>query len=142
MRRHVPATRSRRLCAVAAAAHFYTVVLVAFAVVVFSNRLLPAVDTACAAFTAVAILVTLVCLSVYTAAGHNSPAKTLGYYDTTLSGWGDFFFIGPLPAAYTFSAIGMVSAMAEECADPAAKLPKANTLSVPVGGIAGLAFVS
>lgn len=41
-----------------------------------------------------------------------------------------------------FSAIGMISSMAEECGDPTVKLPKAISLCVPVGGIAGLFFVS
>ncbi|KAK4173923.1 putative amino acid permease [Triangularia setosa] len=121
---------------------FYAICCITFLVCAFGNRLLPAVDTACAAFTAVAIFITLVCLSVKAEVGRNSPAATLGHYDTSLSGWGGFsFFIGILPAAYTFSAIGMVSAMAEECDDPAVKLPKAIALCVPVGGIAGLFFI-
>ena len=41
-----------------------------------------------------------------------------------------------------FSAIGMISSMAEECGDPTVKLPNAISLCVPVGGIAGLFFVS
>lgn len=40
-----------------------------------------------------------------------------------------------------FSAIGMISAMAEECESPTVKLPKAISLCVPVGGIAGLFFI-
>ncbi|KAK8091043.1 hypothetical protein PG994_000548 [Apiospora phragmitis] len=40
-----------------------------------------------------------------------------------------------------FSAIGMITSMAEECGDPTTKLPKALSLSVPVGGIAGLFFI-
>lgn len=40
-----------------------------------------------------------------------------------------------------FSAIGMISAMAEECDNPTTKLPKAIALCVPVGGIAGLFFI-
>ncbi|KAK0744916.1 amino acid/polyamine transporter I [Apiosordaria backusii] len=121
---------------------FYAICGMTFLVCAFGNRLLPAVDTACAAFTAVAIFITLVCLSAKAEVGRNSPADTLGHYDTSLSGWGSFsFFIGILPAAYTFSAIGMVSAMAEECDDPAVKLPKAIALCVPVGGIAGLFFI-
>lgn len=122
---------------------FYAITLLTFSVVAFGNRLLPMVDTFCAAFTALAIFITLVSLSVKADVGRNSPAETLGHYDTTLSGWGGFsFFIGILPAAYTFSAIGMVSSMAEECGDPTVKLPKAIALCVPVGGIAGLFFVS
>jgi hypothetical protein len=36
----------------------------------------------------------------------------------------------------------MITSMAEECGDPTTKLPKALSLSVPVGGLAGLFFVS
>ncbi len=36
----------------------------------------------------------------------------------------------------------MISSMAEECEDPTVKLPKAISLCVPIGGIAGLFFVS
>lgn len=122
---------------------FYAICGITFLVCAYGNRILPTVDTVCAAFTAVAILITLVCLSVKAGVGRNSPADTLGRYETGLSGWGGFsFFIGMLPAAYTFSAIGMVSAMAEECRDPAVKLPKAMAWCIPIGGVAGLFFVS
>lgn len=122
---------------------FYAVCAITFVVCAYGNRMLPVVDTVCAGFTAVAILITLVCLSVKAEAGRNSPADTLGYYDTSLSGWGNFsFFIGMLPSAYVFSSIGMVSAMAEEVRDPAVKVPRALAWCIPVGGIAGLFFVS
>lgn len=122
---------------------FYGVCLLSFVVVAFGNRYLPVVDTLCAAFTALSIVVTLVYLSATAKVGRNSLADTLGHYDTTLSGWGDWsFFIGLLPAAYTFSALGMISSMAEECGDATIKLPKAIAWCVPVGGIAGLFLVS
>lgn len=35
----------------------------------------------------------------------------------------------------------MITSMAEECGDPTTKLPEALSLSVPVGGLAGLFFV-
>lgn len=35
----------------------------------------------------------------------------------------------------------MITSMAEECGDPTTKLPKAISLCVPVGGIAGLFFI-
>lgn len=77
------------------------------------------VDTICAAWTAVSIFIILIALSVKADVGRHSAAYTLGHYDTSLSGWGGFtFFIGLLPAAYTFSAIGMISSMAEEVNDP------------------------
>lgn len=99
---------------------FYAICLLTFVIVAYGNRLLPMVDTICAAFTAISILVTLICLSAKASAGRHSARDTLvrpisltlkrcvrlinwqGYYDTSLSGWGGFsFFIGILPAAYT-----------------------------------------
>ena len=64
-------------------------------------------------------------------------------FDNTLSGWGNFgFFIGLLPSAWTFSAIGMVSSMAEEVNDCTTELPKAMVWMVPVSFVAGLFYVS
>ncbi|KAB5581138.1 amino acid/polyamine transporter I [Coniochaeta sp. 2T2.1] len=121
---------------------FYGLCILTFFIAAFGNKFLPSVDTLCAVFTLLAIFITLICLSVKASVGRNSPADTLGYYDDSLSGWGGFsFFIGLLPSAYTFSAIGMISAMAEECESPTVKLPKAISLCVPVGGIAGLFFI-
>jgi hypothetical protein len=66
------------------------------------------VDTVCAAWTAISILIIMIALSVKADVGRHSASYALGHYDTSLSGWGGFtFFIGLLPAAYTFSAIGM-----------------------------------
>lgn len=84
----------------------------------------------------------MIALSVKADVGRHSASYALGHYDTSFSGWGGFtFFIGLLPAAYTFSAIGMISAMAEECDHPATKVPTAISLCIPVGGFAGLFFV-
>ncbi|KAH6665622.1 amino acid/polyamine transporter I [Halenospora varia] len=121
---------------------FYAICLLTFVICAFGNRFLPMVDTICAAWTSVSILIILIALSVKADVGRHSAAFTLGNYDTSFAGWGGFtFFIGLLPAAYTFSAIGMISSMAEEVTDPAVKVPKAMSLCVPVGGIAGLFFI-
>lgn len=121
---------------------FYATCLGAFVICAFGNRFLPMVDTICAAWTGLSILIILIALSVKADVGRHSASYALGHYDTSFSGWGGFtFFIGLLPAAYTFSAIGMISSMAEEVADPAVKVPKAMSLCVPVGGIAGLFFI-
>ncbi|KAG9243225.1 amino acid/polyamine transporter I [Calycina marina] len=121
---------------------FYAICLLTFIICAFGNRILPMVDTACAAWTAVSILIIMVALAVTADVGRHSVSYALGNYDTSLSGWGGFtFFIGLLPAAYTFSAIGMISSMAEEVSDPAVKVPKAIALCVPVGGFAGLFFI-
>ncbi|CAG7559232.1 unnamed protein product [Fusarium equiseti] len=101
---------------------FYGLCVVTFFIVAFGNKFLPTVDTFCAAFTAITIFI--------------------GHFDPSLSGWGNFgFWIGALPSAYTFSAIGMITAMAEECGDATVRLPRALALCVPVGCIAGLFFI-
>ncbi|CAK3769401.1 amino acid transporter [Lecanosticta acicola] len=121
---------------------FYAITLATFVICAFFNRYLPMVDTICAAFTALSILIILIALSVKADAGRNSAGVALGNYDTSFSGWGGFtFFIGLLPAAYTFSALGMISSMAEECAEPATKVPTAISLCIPVGGLAGFFFI-
>ena len=121
---------------------FYAVCLITFVICAYGNRFLPMVDTICAAWTGISILIILIALSVEAKAGRHSAAYTLGHYDTSFSGWGGFtFLIGLLPAAYTFSAIGMISSMAEEVSDPAVKVPSAISLCIPVGGIAGLFFI-
>lgn len=121
---------------------FYAVCIVVLAICAFGNRFLPMVDTICAAWTALSIIVILIALSVKAEAGRHSAGYALGHYDKSFSGWGGFtFFIGLLPAAYTFSAIGMIASMAEECADPAIKVPWAISLCVPVGGFAGFFFI-
>jgi amino acid transporter len=121
---------------------FYGICLITFVICAFGNKLLPMVDTICAAWTALSIIVILIALSVKADVGRHSAAYTLGHYDKSLAGWGGFtFFIGLLPAAYTFSAIGMIASMAEEVSDPAIKVPRAMSLCIPVGGIAGLFFI-
>lgn len=121
---------------------FYAVLLLSFLICTFGNRFLPLVDTICAAWTGLSIFIILIALSVKAASGRHSASYTLGHYDKSLSGWGGFtFFIGLLPAAYTFSAIGMISAMAEEVHDPTIKVPQAIAYSVPVLWFFGLFYV-
>ncbi|KAJ6131054.1 hypothetical protein N7523_001514 [Penicillium sp. IBT 18751x] len=121
---------------------FYAVCLGSFLICTFANRYLPQVDIACATWTAVTILVILIAVSVKADTGRHSASYALSHYDKSFSGWGGFtFFIGLLPAAYTFSALGMISSMAEECSNPAIKVPRAIALAIPVGGIAGLFFI-
>ncbi|GMG08878.1 unnamed protein product [Aspergillus oryzae] len=120
----------------------YAICILAFLICGFGNRFLPLVDTLCAGWTLVSILVVLVAVSVSAKAGRHTPSDALAQYDTALSGWGNFSFcIGLLPPAFVFSAIGMVSSMAEEVHAPAIKVPKAMALCIPVGGTAGLFFV-
>ncbi|EEA20752.1 hypothetical protein TMatcc_000741 [Talaromyces marneffei ATCC 18224] len=121
---------------------FYAICLSSFVICTFGNRFLPMIDTICAAWTAISILIIMIALSVKADVGRHDVSYSLGHYDTSLSGWGGFtFFIGLLPAAYCFSAVGMISAMAEECSNAVVKVPQAISLCVPVGGIAGLFFI-
>ncbi|KAK7426695.1 hypothetical protein QQZ08_006873 [Neonectria magnoliae] len=108
---------------------FYAMCVMTFFIVAFGNSVLPVVDTLCAAFTILAIIATMISMSVKADVGRHSVKDTLGFYDTSLSGWGSFsFFIGILPGAYTFSAIGMISSMAEECGDATKIIPICATL--------------
>jgi amino acid transporter len=121
---------------------FWAICLISFVICAFGNKILPMVDTICAAWTAISIFIIMIALSVKADVGRHSASYALGHYDTSFSGYGGFtFFIGLLPAAYTFSAVGMISSMAEEVHDPAVKVPKAMSLCVPVGGLAGLFFI-
>lgn len=121
---------------------FYAICLGSLIICTFANRYLPQVDIICATWTALSIVVILVALSVKADVGRHSASYALRHYDKSLSGWGGFtFFIGLLPPAYCFSAIGMISSMAEECENPAIKVPQAISLCVPVGGFAGLFFI-
>ncbi|KAE8150106.1 hypothetical protein BDV25DRAFT_140161 [Aspergillus avenaceus] len=88
----------------------YAICILAFFICGFGNRFLPVVNTLCAGWTLVSILVVLVAVSVSAKAGRHTPSDALAQYDTSLSGWGNFSFcIGLLPPAFVFSAIGMVS---------------------------------
>lgn len=121
---------------------FYALLVVTFFICGFGDRLLPYVDMVAAVFNALTILVVLLAVSTTAKAGRHSPAYALGHYDTSLSGWNSFsFFIGLLPPAYCFCAIGMITSMAEECHEPEIEVPRAISLSVPVGGVAALFFV-
>lgn len=102
---------------------FYACCIGAFVACAFGNRFLPAVDTFTAAWTALSIVVIMIALSVVADVGRHPAGYALGNYDTSLAGWGGFtFFIGLLPVAYCFSAIGMISSMAEECHDASVKV--------------------
>lgn len=121
---------------------FYFLCILVFIICAFGNRYLPKVDIICATCTAIVIIVVLVTLFVKTGARHHSISYALAHYDTTLSGWGGFSFcIGLLPAAYTFSALGMISSMAEEVSNPSITVPRAISLCIPIAGTAGLLFI-
>ena len=121
---------------------FYAICIGTMLICAVGNRFQPLVDTICAGWTGLSILVICIALSVKADAGRHDAAYALGHFEETFSGWGEFtFFIGLLPAAYTFSAIGMISSMAEEVSDPTIKVPWAISLCVPIGGFAGFFFI-
>lgn len=121
---------------------FYAICLVTMFICIFANQFLPRVDILCAIWISISIIIFLIALSVKASVGRHSAQYALGHYDPSLSGWGGYsFLIGLLPPCYCFSAMGMVTAMAEECPNPAVKLPRAINLFIPWGGITGLFFV-
>ncbi|KAF4905793.1 Choline transport protein [Colletotrichum viniferum] len=121
---------------------FYGLTIFTALVVIFCNRWLSTVDAFCSGFIGATIFVVLIALSVQAKAGRHDAAYALGHYEETFSGWEHFtFFIGLLPSAYVFCAVGMISAMAEECKDPSVRVPKAIGLTVPIQGVAGLFFI-
>lgn len=121
---------------------FYAVCLVTFFIVAFGNKILPYIDTVASVWNGLTILIVLIALSVKAEAGRHSISYALGNYDTSFSGWGGFtFFIGLLPAAYTYAAIGMITSMAEEVARPTVDISRAMTWCLPISFIAGLFFI-
>ncbi|KAJ6578655.1 amino acid transporter [Mycena vulgaris] len=122
---------------------FLAVTAVAVAFCVFFNSILPTIDVISAYWTLLGVIVILVCVSVKAAAGRHSAAFALGHFDPSPSGWtpGWAFFIGLLPPAYTFSAIGMIASMAEEVHNPSSDLPRAIVWSIPIGFICGVLFL-
>lgn len=121
---------------------FYAVCFGSFLVVAFGNRIQPYLDSVASIWNGVTILFVCIALSIAGKVGRHSVSDALAHYDKSFSGWGNFtFFIGLLPAAYTFSAIGMITSMAEEVADPSRDVPWALSLVVPISGVAGLFFI-
>jgi amino acid transporter len=122
---------------------FYALCVVVFLICSFGDSLLPYVDTAAAVWNFITIIAILVAVSVQAKQGRHSASYALGNYETSFSGWGTgfTFFIGLLPPAYAFSAIGMITSMAEECAKPEVEVSRALVLCIPFGGLASLLFV-
>jgi amino acid transporter len=122
---------------------FYALCILVFLICSLGDKLLPYVDAVAAVWNFVTIIALLVALSVRAKQGRHSASYALGNYETGFSGWGTgfTFFIGLLPPAYAFSAIGMVTSMAEECAQPEVEVSRALVLCMPFGGLASLLFV-
>lgn len=122
---------------------FYAVCVVVLLICAFGDKVLPYVDTIAAFWNLLVIIAILIATSVRAKEGRHSISYALGNYDSSFSGWGSgfTFFIGLLPPAYAFSAIGMVTSMTEECAEPEVEVSRAIALCIPVGGIASLLFV-
>lgn len=122
---------------------FLGVTTVAGVFCIFCNRLLPTVDIMCACWTGLGIIVISICLLAEAAAGRRSVSFALGNFDPTSPGWtpGWSFFIGLLPPAYTLSAVGMITNMAEEVHNPSETLPKVIISSVPIGTLTGVVYL-
>lgn len=122
---------------------FYAICLITFSICAFADRLLPVIDTLAAAWSLVTCIVFAITLAVLAKTGRHSASTGLVGYNPSYSGWEPHFtfFIGLLPAAYTFSAIGMVTSMAEECTNPETQIPTAMSLVPVVGGAAALLFI-
>lgn len=121
---------------------FYAICIGTFFVVAFGNRILPQLDSVASVWNAITILLVCIGLSATGKVGRHTASEALAQYNKSFSGWGNFtFFIGLLPAAYTFSAIGMITSMAEEVRDPSKDVPWALSLVVPIAGVAGLFFI-
>jgi len=110
---------------------------------IFFNGLLPAVDILSAVWTLLGVIVMLISLSIKAAAGRRPASFALGFFDPSPSGWtaGWSFFIGLLPPAYTYSAMGMIASMCEEVRNPAREVPLALAWSIPIGFLSGLLFL-
>lgn len=121
---------------------FWLTCLLTFAICSTCNSLLPLVDTVAATFVLITTLAIAIAVSATAKAGRHSASYALGHFDPSLSGWGNFgFFIALLPPAYTFSALGMATSMAEECTDPEIQLAQAISLVPVIGGLISLLFV-
>lgn len=122
---------------------FYAVCVLVFLICSFGDTMLPYVDAVAAVWNFVAIIAILIAVSVRAKEGRHSASYALGHYDSSFSGWGTgfTFFIGLLPPAYAFSAIGMVTSMTEECAQPEIEVSRAIALCIPFGGLASLLFI-
>ncbi|KAH7357510.1 amino acid/polyamine transporter I [Pyrenochaeta sp. MPI-SDFR-AT-0127] len=122
---------------------FYAICISVFIICSAGDRLLPYVDAAAGVWNFVTIIAIMIAVSIRAKQGRHSASYALGHYDSSLSGWGSgfTFFIGLLPPAYTFSAIGMVTSMTEECAVPEIEVSRAIALCIPTGGLAALLFV-
>jgi amino acid transporter len=122
---------------------FYALCILVFLVCSFGDKLLPYVDSVAAVWNFVTIIALLIAVSVRAQQGRHTASYALGNYESSFSGWGTgfSFFIGLLPPAYAFSAIGMVTSMTEECAQPEIEVSRAIALCIPFGGLASLLFV-
>lgn len=121
---------------------FFAVCITSFVICTLADRVLPFVDSIGAVWNLITIIAILLALTITAKAGRHSASYGLGHYDGNLSGWGPgfSFFIGLLPPAYAFSAIGMVVSMAEECSDPEVQVSRSITMCIPIGGAAALLF--
>jgi amino acid transporter len=122
---------------------FYAVCILTFTICAFGDAILPYVDAAAAIWSIVTIIAVFVAVAIRAKEGRHPAAFALGNYEWEISGWGQgfSFFIGLLPPAYAFSAIGMITSLTEECAEPEVEVSRALAWVVPIGGIACVFFI-
>lgn len=87
---------------------FYALCLLVFAICSFGDRILPYIDTAAAVWNFVTIIAVLLAVVIQAKEGRHSASFALTNYEWGFSGWGQgfTFFIGLLPPAYAFCALG------------------------------------
>ncbi len=120
----------------------WAILLTVLLVCIFGNRWLHVLDTICAGWIVMMLIVIMVTLLVQAKQGRHDAQYAFSDFNNTISGWGNFsFFIGLLPSAYTFSIVGMIASMAEETAEPSIQVPRAISLAGPVLGLSGLSYI-
>lgn len=121
---------------------FYAICLVTFVICFFGDHLLPLIDTLSAACSVVTCIAFAITIAVLAKAGRHDAYNGFVGYDPSYSGWEEHFtfFIGLLPPAYAFSALGMTVSMAEECTNPSTQIPTAISLVPVVAGAAAILF--
>ena len=88
---------------------FYAICLVTFVICAYGNKMLPMVDTICAAFTAISILITLICLAVKADVGRHSAVSGPSTLKQCTAGAKSSSRPTPLGITTKVSAAGVVS---------------------------------
>ncbi|KAI3614804.1 hypothetical protein WG66_003353 [Moniliophthora roreri] len=121
---------------------FMGITLVATAIGIFFNRALPALDVLFAIWLVLVMLDSLIPRDL---GGHQAGHSLLAYYrlvriaNVVMRVYERLMFNSR--SAYTYSAICMISSMAEEVHNPTVDLPRAMAWQVPIGMLSGIFFL-